>query len=168
MDTFGIHDDDLMNLEPEESELFSTGEEGSVEEEPEVLSYGDTLDYTQRVRRRIINDRMAKGVPQDDDSAKLVLTALKDMDKTALDRRRNEIDSDSGETAKEVALAMREFLILQGNGNPFAVGEGGQAPAIGLEELGEYNIPEGELEQGVVEETSEEFAARMEQQLSEE
>jgi hypothetical protein len=154
-------DDNLQYPEPEEQQVFD--DPPPAIEDQEDLSYGETLNYSQRIRRQIVDSRMVKGVPEDDDSVKLVLTALKDMDKTALDRRRNEIDADSGESAKEIAQAMQAFIAMQGNGNPFMGEGGGKIPSLTEQDLGEYDIPAGEMESGVIEETSEEFQARMEQ-----
>lgn len=131
------------------------------------LSYEETLAYSQNIRKRIVDKFVGETIPGDEDTIRLVLSALKDMDNTALQDRKNRIDQSNADSSKEVADAMREFVHMQMNRNPFARQPDGSpvatAPSVDVSKLGEFEIVEGEDEIGIIEETSADFMRRMEQ-----
>lgn len=132
----------------------------------EPLSYTETLHYTQGLRRQIINKKIEKGIPEDDDSINVLLKAMKDMDQTAIQDRRNNIEEDNSNNAREVAASMKEFLTMQRNENPFMRTETGEVvehalPKLNQERLGSFQLVEGEQEIGILQESADAFIERM-------
>lgn len=142
----------------------------SDESKPQRMSYEETLAYTQSLRKDVVDNLVSPedGSPPVGDKEKLdfMLRTLKDMDSTALNDRKNTIDRDNADSSKTVAEAMQQFLVMQGNSNPFERRTDGSAPAVipdaDPEKLGEQSLVEGEGETGVIEETSASFMERME------
>lgn len=135
-------------------------------EEPDVaLGYEETLQFSQAVRRRVVRHFTAGGIPGDVKEVSVVLKALKDMDTTALDERKNNIEQGNADSARTVAEAAREFIHLQKNRNPFEKTQddkyAGAIPVIESERLGTFDIVPGETEIGVVIESSADFMKRM-------
>lgn len=131
------------------------------------LDYEQTLAYTQRFRRWAVGQMTQKGMPADPQEANVLLKALKDMDTTALTDRRNNIEQDNADTDREVVEAMKTFIGMQENADPFRRGsQGGNEtpppPELEPEKLGEQSMVDGETEVGVVNETSKDFMKRME------
>jgi hypothetical protein len=132
----------------------------------ETMSYSDTLAYTQGLRRRIIDERISEGIPSDDDGVTLLLKAMKDMDQTAIQDRRNNIEEDNTNNAREVATTMKEFLSLQRNEDPFKRTSTGELPShaipqIDPKRLGDFTLVEGEKEIGILQEGADVFIERM-------
>lgn len=135
-------------------------------EEIDVLDYEATLRFSQGLRRQIVGALTKGGVPTDKDSVDMILRSLKDMDATAINDRKNNIDQGMADSSKTVAEAMREFVTLQMNRNPFERTPDGEAkpttvPTVDLEKLGDFELVAGEDEIGTVQETSAEFMERM-------
>ena len=132
----------------------------------DTRNYDETLNYTQALRRQIIDKKMEKGIPEDDDSLNLMLKAMKDMDQTAIQDRRNNIEADNSSTAREVASSMKEFLTLQRNEDPFRRTATGEVPDIPIpklnpERLGTFELVDGEKEIGILQEGADAFIERM-------
>lgn len=144
------------------------------EAEPQpVMDYTQTLNYSQTIRKRIVDEFVGHGkIPDDPKELNVVLKALGDMDKTALLDRKNEIDQTAADSSKTVAEAMSEFITMQRNSNPFERNVDGtlaapplvesKAPEVDVKKLGEYELVEGEGEIGVIAESYTEFVKRME------
>ncbi len=142
-----------------------------------TMEYRETLNYSQGVRKRIVDHFVGEGsIPSDPKELNVVLKALGDMDKTVLMDRKNDIDQGNADTSKQVAEAMSEFIQMQQNKNPFQRSTDGgvvpqqpapeslQPPSVDVEKLGDYQLVEGETEVGVVNESYKEFMARMEKE----
>lgn len=139
-------------------------------DESSIPNYEETLSYSQGIRRRIVDKYFAGGeVPNDPKDVETVLKALKDMDSTAINDRKNNIDQATADSSKEVATAMRDMVLMQQNRNPFerssdgSVEENVVIPEANPEKLGEHELVEGEEEIGVIAETSTDFMKRMEE-----
>ena len=144
---------------------------------PEVgdLTYEESINYSQRIKRQIVANKMQGGVPRENEDIKIVLEALKAHDSTALSDRKNRIDESTSQSSAEIAQAMVEIVKQQANKNPFASrSEDGSPVAAGNEssprailpkldesKLGHHDLVEGEGEIGVIQETSETFFNRM-------
>jgi len=145
-------------------------EPGPAEVPEELLDYEGTLSYSQLRRKRIVDALMVDERPPEDPKVlNVILKALGDMDKTALQDRKNNIDQGNADSSKAVAEAMRDFIMGQKNINPFARtadGSTGQravaSPDVDLTKLGEHELVKGEEVVGVVHETYNEFIERME------
>lgn len=143
--------------------------------DPEAaMDYGATLAYSQQ-RRRFIVDALLKGsggqerLPHEKDDVNLVLKALKDMDQTAINHRRNDIEQGHQQNAQEVAEAMHQLILMQANQNPFARNADGtaatpQVPKVDPEKLGEHALVDGEMDIGHITETCKVFMDRMDKE----
>lgn len=142
-----------------------------VKTEDVQLNYEETLQYSQRMRRKVVSHLTQEGqhIPGDIKEVNTVLKALADMDKTAIDERKNNIEQGNADSARLVAEATREFILQQKNRNPFEADEQtvmeGQPPQVSPEMLGEHALVPGEAELGVIQERSEDFMKRMGEQL---
>jgi|AntDeeMinimDraft_5_1070356.scaffolds.fasta_scaffold15606_2 hypothetical protein len=143
------------------------------------VDYKQTLNYSQGVRKRIVEHFVGEGnIPSDPKELNVVLKALGDMDKTTLMDRKNDIDQGAADTSKQVAEAMSEFIQMQKNQNPFQRAQDGTVieheptqetlpPSVDVEKLGDYELVKGEDEVGVITETYSDFMKRMEKEKSE-
>ncbi len=114
---------------------------------------------------------MEEGVPKDPKDVEIVLKALKDMDGTAINDRKNSIEQNAADSSKEGAIALRNMVWMQQNRNPFEREPDGSAkevpvPQANPEKLGDHELVAGEEEIGVVAETSSDFMKRMERERS--
>lgn len=133
----------------------------------ERLSYEDTLAYSQGLRRQVVDHYMEVGVPKDPKDVETVLKALKDMDSTAINDRKNTIDEKTADGSKEVAMALMDVVRMQQNSNPFERQPDGsvpEPPVASKEQLGDFQLVDGEEEIGVVSEKADDFLKRMDEQ----
>lgn len=134
------------------------------DESHEVMDYRQTLNYTQRVRKHLVQSQTARGLPQDKEGVEMLLKTLKDMDGTAINDRRNSIEEGNADSARKVADAMTTFI--RENKNPFRASDDGDVipgpPTLNREKLPSVTHAEGETHIGTIIETSEEFTDRME------
>ncbi len=143
----------------------------SEKETPGIPNYEETLAYSQGIRRTVVDHYMQKGVPHDPKDVETVLKALKDMDGTAINDRKNSIEQNAADSSKEVATALRDMVMMQQNRNPFEREPDGSVrevpvPQANPEKLGDHELVAGEEEIGVVAETSSDFMKRMERERS--
>lgn len=149
---------------------FERPEEETVQSlEPEIIDdrvygYDETLHYSQHIRRRIVNEKMRNGPPKEKDDVDIVLKALKDMDSTAINDRRNNIEEKNGDNARTVVDAIQQYM--KGvNSSPFARLPDGSAraslPSFDESRAGDVSTVPGEMVDGIISETSEEFMHRV-------
>lgn len=136
------------------------------DEKNPVMDYRQTLNYTQRIRKDLVESQVKGGLPGDKDGVELLLKTLKEMDGTAINDRRNTIDEGNADNARKVADAMTTFF--RENQNPFRVSDDGDyipaPPTVNRGKLPKLSHAEGETHIGTITETAEEFNARMEQE----
>lgn len=150
-------------MDYEEDETVEDATSTVVDEEEPAMGYRETLDFTQRIRKGMVQGQTARGIPTDKDGAELLLKTLKDMDSTAINDRRNTIEEGTADSARKVADAMANFV--KSNGNPFIRNEEGDAvpiPSVNPSRLPHIEHAEDEMHIGTVNETEEEFNKRME------
>ena len=135
-------------------------------------TYDERLEFSQGIRKQIIEKLIAGGIPTDPETLKLILTTLKDSDGTELAKRKNGIDDKQATTGAAIAAGIAEFVKAQKNTNPFARNPDGSAistpdaksaviPTVDPVKLGEHDLVEGEGEIGNIQEDSESFFKRM-------
>lgn len=61
------------------------------------------IEYVRGKRKEIINHLTKKGVPEDDKQVALLLSALNDMDRTSLSRKKIKVESDTAANNKQAA-----------------------------------------------------------------
>jgi ABC-type antimicrobial peptide transport system ATPase subunit len=70
----------------------------------------DILAYTHSKRRDIVNTLTAKGVPDDPDVIKILLTTLKDMDSQTINRKRIKVDEKTNDVQAQSAAVIAKIL----------------------------------------------------------
>lgn len=130
------------------------------------LTDDDVLKLTQSTRYKLVNAITAEGMPVDKGDRMVLLTALADMDRTALGNKK--IGAKDKNTAA-VLLAAQIFERLSnqfGNRSPFEAPNSDVSddaiPVLSAEALPESEIGQGETEIGISQENYDEFMSRME------
>ena len=88
-------------------------------ETSEHWSDDDVLRFTQNKRRTLVTKITADGMPTDNKDRLVLLTALSDMDRTALTNKRIGSQEKISKSDQMVALAMAKLTKTLGNQNPF-------------------------------------------------
>lgn len=129
----------------------------------DAFDYHKTLNYSQSIRRQIVDGKMTEGVPKDKEDVDIVLRALKDMDSTAINDRRNNIEEKNGDNARSVVDAIQTYM-KGANRSPFTRNADGSVssptPSFDDSRVGPVHIAPGEMDNGVITETSESFMNR--------
>jgi len=76
----------------------------------ELENEDNILAYTHEKRKTIVNTLMARGVPDDVDIIKVLLTTLKDMDSQTLTRKRIKTDEKLGDAQAQSAAVIAKIL----------------------------------------------------------
>ncbi len=120
------------------------------------------LHYTRKVRGMIVKGLAGNGIPNDPKALGMLLNTLKDLDSSALGQMR--IKSEEAEQnlqAKQQAL-VREFLAQSTGARPPARNQPDNAPTavpVLADGIDTRDFVPGELQQGTVSRTFDEFAA---------
>lgn len=132
-----------------------------------VMTDDEVLDYTQLLRRKFVRKFTNEGedMPKDPKEAKVLLTALSDMDRSALGKKRIKTDENiaqmNAQTVDSIAAEVRKTLAPRYQANPQ---EDRPKPVLNEEGLPPLQVGIGETEIGVASETHEAFAARYERE----
>lgn len=141
--------------------------------EPDVdyatMEYEQQIEYTQRIKARVLHKLATSSidgtVPSDKDSVELLLKVADSMDRTTLTNKRNAVEEANGGSSADILKALTSLVVLNGNSNPL-MSDGSatkrKQEEIPIEELGDFVHKEGEGHIGVVNETVDAFAKRME------
>lgn len=123
------------------------------------------LQYTDDIRRGLINKMVAGGeYPIDPKSQKVLLTALSDMDKTALGRARLKQDDKNADKDRAIASALLSTVQSFGNANPFRADAAKGENGINTEQLAipKFEPNPGETDVGIKDEDYQSFADKWE------
>lgn len=139
--------------------------EAEEEQEPEEemdLSSENLLNYTQMVRKRLVNSITKRGMPEDKDERMQLLQALRDMDQTSVNRLRLDVDKQSAENNR----AAQDIISQLYRVNPYGLRarpgeERDSVPTPNVQDLPDIEFDAGEKHIGLVTETSIEFIKRM-------
>jgi hypothetical protein len=106
------------------------------------------LEYTRGKRRQIIDKLTEKGVPESEETVSLLLTALNDMDRTSLGKKRIKVDSDMSANNKAAADLISSIFNMPDSKKFGLSGGVGTIPTVdGL--LPQVELIEGEMRVGV-------------------
>lgn len=131
-----------------------------------VMSDDEVLDYTQLQRRKFIRHFTSNGeqLPTDPKDAKVLLTALSDMDRTALGKKRIKSDEEiakmNAQSVDAIAAEVRRTMGDRYRADPN--GETRPAPTVDESTLPPLETLEGEMAIGDTSETHEAFQERYE------
>lgn len=146
-----------------EGEYLAHEEEDVQEPEEEMdLSSENLLNYTQMVRKRLVNSITRRGMPEDKDERMQLLQALRDMDQTSVNRLRLDVDKQSAENNR----AAQDIISQLYRVNPYGLRarpgeERDSAPTPNVSDLPEIEFDSGEKHIGLVTESSIDFIKRM-------
>lgn len=132
--------------------------ENDVTECIEDFSDDEVLAYTQRARRRLIDDLVKGGMPDDPKDRTALLHALSDMDQTAINKKRLGAQQKTADADRMAALAIARVKRSLGDQNPFrADEERDRIIELDHTRLPEVNPVEGEMDIGISSENYDEF-----------
>lgn len=126
----------------------------------ESLSDDQILEHNQRIRKQIVDKIIEKEIPSDADTQYVLLSALKDMDKQVIDKKRVAIDDKNANVANIVAAAVVKISGLMDGADPFKRQSAGLLPETDLAKLPGYEPLPGELDVGITNETYDDFMGR--------
>ena len=127
------------------------------------MTEDEILQYTQNIRKDMVEKIIEGGVPTDNETRYALLSALGDMDKQAMGNKKIAASLIGSESDRLVANA----LIMLGNQlqgrNPYEKEIGsGDIPEVDFAMLPATELTPGEDEQGISSEKYDEFMGRME------
>lgn len=116
-----------------------------------VMSDDEVLDYTQSLRRRLIDSLVPSGeMPRDVKEQRILLEAMKDMDRAALSKKKLVSDDKNADADRKTAEVIAKIYSEIGDRNPFLKENGeGKLPELPDTLLEGVKIEEGEMEIGV-------------------
>ena len=123
----------------------------------ESLSDDQILENSQRIRKQIVDKIVEKDIPTDADTQYVLLSALKDMDKQVIDKKRVAIEDKNSNVASVVAAAVLKISNLMDGADPFKRQSAGLLPQTEIDRLPGYEALPGELEVGVTNQTYDDF-----------
>lgn len=134
----------------------------------EAVSDDEVLNYSQRLRRGLVDAMTENGTsfPEDTKDRYALLTALSDMDRTAIQNKKIGSVEREGAADRAAAVALAKVIQLAGGNNPF-VGKTihetpREIPVLDESNLEELTMVPGETAIGISSETYTEFMSRME------
>lgn len=134
------------------------------------LDFDQQIKHTQKIKNRILHSLVHSNpdgtIPTDKDSVELMLKVADSMDKSALGKKRLQVEEKSSNNAASVLAAIQQMVIKNGNRNTFAGdGSGGSNRNDDIGELPDFSDDHtpGEGEIGVITEASSTFTERMDE-----
>jgi hypothetical protein len=129
---------------------------------PQLEDEDAILAFTHSKRKDVVLKITTNGIPNDNETVKMLLTTLSDMDKSALGRKRikveEKLNTDQAAAAGLIAKMLSASTMFQIK--PGAVLKDIPAPKLG-NEIPEPILVEGETSTNTTNETFETFSARM-------
>lgn len=119
------------------------------------------LNYSQKIRKRFVQELTHDGLPTDNKDREFLLQALREMDQTSVNRSKLDIDREALSNDRQAQMIVEK--IYQSGGNVLEsskpVERSSPEPQEG--ELPEYSGVENETKSGLVNEDSKGFLSRM-------
>lgn len=134
----------------------------TIDPEVAVLTDDDIISFTQGTRKRFIDEVIAEGFPQDPKEQHVMLTALADMDRTALGNKRIGATERQSAADSLVARAITQLGDNFGANNPYEKDVGGSIPAYDASLLPDANPVPGETDIGLSDQNYKAFTAEYE------
>lgn len=87
----------------------------------EKLTNDGVLDLTQRTRKQLVDEMVRGGMPDDNKDRALLLSALSDMDQTAISNKRLNAQERVADKDREAMMAIARVREMTQTANPFRV-----------------------------------------------
>jgi len=108
---------------PEENEILDPPDIPDIEDPdaipPEIPTDDHIFAYTHHQRKRIIKSLTKRGIPEDHEYQKVLLTTLKDMDASALGRKRIKMEEKGNAIQENAAALISQILSKTQNMSPY-------------------------------------------------
>lgn len=130
-----------------------------------TLTDDDVLNYTQQVRRQLVGEMTANGMPTDKGDRMVMLTALADMDRTAQGNKKIGAKEKNTAAALQAAEIFSRLMDKLGDNSPFearSIIEHAPVPQLSAPPLDSSEMAPGETAIGVSDENYDAFIKRME------
>lgn len=129
-----------------------------------ILNDDDIIEQNQRMRKKFVEHLVPEGKFPDDPKAQYVLlTAMADMDRTALQNKKIGSTERQGAADRQAAMLIATIVGSMEGKNPFESTTGRTTiPLLESQRIPEVVIVPGETDIGLEHETYEQFTARME------
>lgn len=133
------------------------------------LTDDQILQYTQKTRKQLATAIVSKGMPEDKDDRTVLLQTLRDMDHTAISRKRLDVDNANLENDAMIIDIVSKMQELNPRGRRLR-DEDIIPRDVSVDEsaLVGYEFHEEEKKLGLPKETSKEFLERMDKIMEEE
>ena len=119
--------------------------------EIQEMTDDDYMAFTQRTRKAFVHHLMEGGeFPRDPKDRGQLLTALADMDRTALGRKRISADEEMANKNGEVFEVYNRLLTQLNHQNPLKGNRGNVIPELDHHQLGHHELEPGETDVGVI------------------
>lgn len=138
---------------------------GMADEINDVNDLNSVLQYTDDIRRGLVNKMVAGGeYPDDPKSQKVLLAALADMDKSALGVARLKQEDRNADKDRAIASALLSTVQSFGNANPFRADAAKPGGGIATDQLPipKFEPNPGETDVGIKDEDYQSFADKWE------
>mgnify|MGYP007057168716 CR=1 FL=1 len=143
-------------LLPHENESIDLGE----------LDDDSILLFTQKTRKELAIDITRRGMPVDKDERATLLQTLRDMDQTAINRKRLNVDAANSENDSMVADIVRKMYELNPRGRRVTESEVVERIiTVNSSALDQYSFTDDEKKIGLPKETAKDFLERMDDKL---
>tara|TARA_B000000460_G_scaffold247704_1_gene223375 strand:- start:2044 stop:2508 length:465 start_codon:yes stop_codon:yes gene_type:complete len=129
----------------------------------EELSPEKLLNHSQNIRRQVTAEMTKSGIPTDEDTLKLLMGVLRDMDHTSIQSQKVDVDRDGIENDRAAQEIVKKLSMV----NPYGLRvEPGQEvdriPEPDPSEIPNLSFSEEEKEQGLSNSRSKDFLEEME------
>lgn len=120
----------------------------------------EIIRFTQRTRKAFVDEITKGGFPEDPKEQRVLLTALSDMDRTALGNKRLNVEEKQTAVDAQVATMVSKITSQFGGRNPFEGATSGDLPKIDEKALPEPDPVPGEKDIGLSEDSYEDLMRR--------
>ena len=122
------------------------------------------MNYTQRVRQAMVQTLIEPGLPETKEDRQVLLQTLRDMDTTAVQRTKLDIDRESLQHDRRVQEIVERFREMAPQGLRSSEPLREKPPEFDTERIEQEQVAFYETEQGLSNEDKESFMQRMEQE----
>src|SRR5574343_533771 len=120
----------------------------------------EALDYTQGIRKRLVDELTKDHLPVDKDSRITLLATLSDMDKQTLTMKKINTDDKNAGIDRKVSLLLAKYNASATRDQFAHSGDGGEIPDPNLDPLDA--VAEGEMAIGISSENVQSFMEKFE------
>lgn len=125
------------------------------------------LRYAQKTRMGMSKEILKSGMPTDDDDRKFLLSVLRDMDRTALDSQKIDVERQGVENDRAAQDIVNRLATVRPNGLRISPEDAvDYVPEVDVSDLPEVEFDSRQKHIGLVKETSKEFLERVDSEES--